>query len=152
MLNIGSIVCGTVSCIEPYGYYVAVGPETVLVLGPQMNWSETPKVWPKIGDEVKLVVVWFNEEKGIYRGSTKHLVTDLNPYLNIQDMDPNRIFKVTISIIDSFAYHVDFFGVLAKIPVSSTKVRLEPGMVVHVRVAHVDPLLEEVTLELADSA
>jgi ribosomal protein S1 len=94
MIEVGSIVEGTVERVELYGIYLKHGDETVIVLAPEVSWQGgdiREKV--AVGDKVQAKILRLNYKTGEHVGSIRRLQQDRNPYRRLSRLPRGTVLR-----------------------------------------------------------
>jgi ribosomal protein S1 len=109
MVEIGAMIRATVTRVEPYGVYLAHGPETVLVLLPEVSWSDSRPLAERIrpGEEYDVLVLRYNYRDRQIVGSIRRLHRSQNPYRQLARLEPGTVLRVRVVLLAGDEYTVE---------------------------------------------
>ncbi len=151
MLKKDDVVEGIVERVEHYGIYLTHGTDNILVLIPEVSWEpirDLSAVY-KIGDNVSVKVMGYNEKDCLHSGSIKWLSPEKNPYKIIKESSVEKYVGIVKGVYESdrevsVALKNHAWGDVAFDGFAET---LMPGDKVLVKVEHVD--VENLRLRLS---
>src|SRR5947209_11768997 len=108
MVEIGSIIRATVSRVEPYGVWMDHPAGPVLVLVPEVSWSDRrpPSQWMRPGDEFDVYVLRYNYRDRVIVGSMRRLRPEENPYRQLARLEPGTVLRGRARLIAGDAVSV----------------------------------------------
>lgn len=101
MVEIGSVIRGKVNRVEPYGVWLEYGREPVLVLAPEVSWTE-PRPLREVfrtDDECDVVVLRYNDRDRVIVGSIRRLHPEQNPYRQLASLQPGTILGGRVRLL-----------------------------------------------------
>src|SRR5438105_4118468 len=95
MLEIGSVIRGSVVRVEPYGLYLKSGDQTVVVLAPEVSWFGKGELRQcvRVGEVFDVLVLRFNYPKREVVGSIRRLKPEENPYRHLSRLEPGTVLR-----------------------------------------------------------
>lgn len=95
MVEIGSIIRGKVNRVEPYGVWLEHAQGPVLVLAPEVSWSDRRPLSEMIrpGEQYDVIVLRYNYRDHVAVGSIRRLHPEENPYRQMARLEPGTVLR-----------------------------------------------------------